>query len=79
MAEARNAHRLRLPRRPAWDESTTPDQLEAQERGAFVEWRRGLATLEEDEGLVLTPFEKNLEVGGGLLLAERLMQRVEYI
>lgn len=28
----------------------------------FVAWRRGLARLEEEEGLVLTPFEKNLEV-----------------
>jgi hypothetical protein len=29
-AEARHAHRLRLPRRPAWDEGTTPEQLDAQ-------------------------------------------------
>eukprot|EP00983_Pelagomonas_calceolata_P050241 1141866-Pelagomonas_calceolata.AAC.6 len=28
----------------------------------FVNWRRGLAKLEEEEKLVLTPFEKNLEV-----------------
>jgi large subunit GTPase 1 len=54
--------RLRIPRRPAWDESTTPDQLDEQERTSFYEWRRELASLEQDERLVLTPFEKNLEV-----------------
>jgi hypothetical protein len=36
--------------------------VEAQERAAFVEWRRGLAALEEQELALLTPFEKNLEV-----------------
>ncbi len=36
--------------------------LLTQERNAFVEWRRELAQLEEQERLVLTPFEKNLEV-----------------
>ncbi|KAJ9531428.1 hypothetical protein QJQ45_006852 [Haematococcus lacustris] len=61
-AEARHAHRLKLPRRPAWDERTTPEQLDAQERAAFVSWRRELASLEDEERLVLTPFEKNLEV-----------------
>jgi large subunit GTPase 1 len=28
----------------------------------FVNWRRTLAKLEEEEKLVMTPFEKNLEV-----------------
>lgn len=117
--------RLRIPRRPAWDESTTPDQLDEQvgsrtglgfspfpgvhlccnlqargcgsaasawrvfvhlrstfsppllcgprssckrlhaaprhglqERTSFYQWRRELASLEQDERLVLTPFEK---------------------
>lgn len=36
--------------------------MDAQERAAFVAWRRELAAVEEGEGLVLTPFEKNLEV-----------------
>lgn len=61
-AEDRNRHRLRIPRRPAWDESTTPEQLQEQERSHFYDWRRDLASLEQDERLVLTPFEKNLEV-----------------
>ncbi|PSC70574.1 large subunit GTPase 1-like protein [Micractinium conductrix] len=61
-AEDRNRHRLVIPRRPSWDETTTPDQLEEQERTSFYDWRRDLASLEQDERLVLTPFEKNLEV-----------------
>jgi large subunit GTPase 1 len=61
-AEARHAHRLRIPRRPDWTSSMSPDQLDAQERASFLEWRRDLAALEGDERLVLTPFEKNLEV-----------------
>ena len=38
------------------------EAVDAQERAAFVAWRRELAAVEEGEGLVLTPFEKNLEV-----------------
>lgn len=38
------------------------EQLDARQRGAFLQWRRDLAHMEEVEGLVLTPFEKNLEV-----------------
>lgn len=40
----------------------TAEDIDAQERAAFVKWRQALARLEEDENLVLTPFEKNLEV-----------------
>lgn len=36
--------------------------LRPQERSSFYDWRRELASLEQDERLVLTPFEKNLEV-----------------
>ncbi|KAK9821718.1 hypothetical protein WJX81_002790 [Elliptochloris bilobata] len=61
-AEARNSHRLRLPRRPAWSEEQSAEAVDAQERAAFVAWRRELAAVEEGEHLVLTPFEKNLEV-----------------
>lgn len=60
--EANNAHRLRIPRRPKWSSETSADQLDSQERATFLEWRRDLAALEQDERLVLTPFEKNLEV-----------------
>ncbi|KAG2488868.1 hypothetical protein HYH03_012663 [Edaphochlamys debaryana] len=61
-AEARNAHRLALPRRPPWDADTSPEQLDLQERTMFLSWRRNLAQMEETEKLMLTPFEKNLEV-----------------
>lgn len=51
-----------MPRRPAWTTSTTPAELERSERDAFLEWRRGLAQLQESDDLLLTPFERNLEV-----------------
>ncbi|KAG8937023.1 hypothetical protein FRC02_008130 [Tulasnella sp. 418] len=54
--------RLRVPRRPAWDKSMDRAQLEQRERESFLEWRRQLAGLQESEGLLLTPFERNLEV-----------------
>lgn len=59
-SQARN---LIVPRRPAWNESMTRFQLERQEKDAFLEWRRKLATLQEsNEDLLLTPFERNIEV-----------------
>ncbi|WFC98289.1 hypothetical protein MYAM1_001014 [Malassezia yamatoensis] len=57
-----NRDRLRVPRRPAWDANTTPAQLQRIEKDSFLEWRRGLAELQEGVGLVLTPFERNIEV-----------------
>ena len=53
---------MRVPRRPAWTADTTPAELERAERDAFLEWRRGLAQLQENDDLLLTPFERNLEV-----------------
>lgn len=50
-----------IPRRPCWDEGTSPDELTVLEGEAFLDWRRGLARMEEDEGLVMTPYEKNLD------------------
>ena len=54
--------RLTVPRRPKWDASTTPEELDALERASFLAWRRGLAELEENNDLLMTPFERNLEV-----------------
>jgi large subunit GTPase 1 len=54
--------RLTVPRRPKWDSSTTPDELERLEKDAFLNWRRGLAELQENHDLLMTPFERNLEV-----------------
>lgn len=53
---------LTVPRRPTWDEDTTPQQLDRNEKEAFLEWRRHLAQLQEQNDLLLTPFERNLEV-----------------
>lgn len=54
--------RLTVPRRPQWDSSTTPEQLDRMERDSLLEWRRGLAELQENNDLLMTPFERNLEV-----------------
>mmetsp|Transcript_3650 Transcript_3650/g.7463 ORF Transcript_3650/g.7463 Transcript_3650/m.7463 type:complete len:573 (+) Transcript_3650:163-1881(+) len=61
-AEEENAHKLCVPRRPPWNSQMTVDELDAQERAYFLEWRRSLAELETSDYLVLTPFEKNLNV-----------------
>ncbi|KAF9270034.1 P-loop containing nucleoside triphosphate hydrolase protein [Marasmius fiardii PR-910] len=57
-----NKQRLRVPRRPPWTKSMTTSELERQEKAAFLDWRRGLAVLQEEENFLLTPFERNLEV-----------------
>jgi len=60
--QAEHKARLTVPRRPKWDESTTPAELELLERESFLNWRRGLAELQENQDLLMTPFERNLEV-----------------
>lgn len=57
-----NKGRLTVPRRPKWDEKTTPEQLDVLEKESFLNWRRGLAELEENQDLLMTPFERNIEV-----------------
>ncbi|KAJ6028087.1 Large subunit GTPase 1 [Penicillium herquei] len=57
-----NKGRLTVPRRPKWDSTTTPQQLEQMERESLLDWRRGLAELQEFNDLLMTPFERNLEV-----------------
>ncbi|KAI9843476.1 MAG: hypothetical protein M1837_006322 [Sclerophora amabilis] len=57
-----NKDRLTVPRRPPWNETTTKAQLEAGEKESLLEWRRGLAELQEANDLLMTPFERNLEV-----------------
>lgn len=52
---------IRIPRRPKWDEKTTADALQVAENQEFLEWRRSLAMLQENDGMLLTPYEKNLE------------------
>ncbi|CCF59392.1 hypothetical protein KAFR_0G03600 [Kazachstania africana CBS 2517] len=58
-----HAKELIVPRRPKWDNKTTKFQLERAENEAFLAWRRKLAHLQEsNEDLLLTPFERNIEV-----------------
>ena len=57
-----NRKRLTVPRRPPWDETTSPRELDERERESFLDWRRGLAELQESDDLLMTPFERNLEV-----------------
>lgn len=54
--------RLTVPRRPQWSSETTSHELDRAEKDAFLEWRRGLAVLQDNDDLLLTPFERNIEV-----------------
>jgi large subunit GTPase 1 len=60
--QQKNKERLTIPRRPKWDSRTTPEQLDSMERQSLLEWRRGLAELQESNDLLMTPFERNVEV-----------------
>ncbi|XP_071706686.1 GTPase LSG1-2-like [Rutidosis leptorrhynchoides] len=60
--EALHASSLNVPRRPAWNAKMSVEELDDNERRAFLVWRRSLARLEENDNLVLTPFEKNLDI-----------------
>ncbi|XP_006612950.1 large subunit GTPase 1 homolog [Apis dorsata] len=60
-SQKKNKTLLKIPRRPKWDSSTTAHELQSKEREEFLEWRRSLSMLQETEGLMLTPYEKNLE------------------
>lgn len=53
---------LHVPRRPPWTRQTTRQELEKQERESFLDWRRQLAQLAEDSSLLLTPFERNIQL-----------------
>uniref|UniRef100_A0A2M3Z6V9 Large subunit GTPase 1 homolog n=1 Tax=Anopheles braziliensis TaxID=58242 RepID=A0A2M3Z6V9_9DIPT len=52
---------LKIPRRPRWTKEMTPEELHVAENASFLEWRRGLVALQEDDGMLLTPYEKNLD------------------
>lgn len=75
---------LSVPRRPAWDETTTPEELDRRENEAFLDWRRAIAMKEEEivlskdmsSSIGVTPFEKNLEIWRQLW---RVMERVSCI
>lgn len=53
---------IQVPRRPPWNVKMSAEELDARERQSFLNWRRSLARLEENEKLIFTPFEKNIEI-----------------
>lgn len=54
---------LRIPRKPAWTREMSTEDLDRNERDAFLEWRREIATIESSRpNTRVTPFEKNIEV-----------------
>lgn len=55
-------NKLVIPRRPKWNKKQLKLEIERQENIAFLDWRRHLADLTEQNDLILTPFERNLEV-----------------
>lgn len=59
---AENMALLKIPRRPQWDANMTTKDLNESETRTFLEWRRRIADLQELDGIVLTPFERNLEL-----------------
>ncbi|GMH67114.1 hypothetical protein TrRE_jg1087 [Triparma retinervis] len=74
---------LKVPRRPAWNETTTPQELDRMEKEAFLNWRREIASLTEsrnesnkDNDASVTPFEKNIEVWRQLW---RVIERVDIV
>lgn len=56
-----NRQFLCIPRRPNWDRKTSPEELKQAEKDNFLKWRRQLVRLEEEQKLILTPFERNLD------------------
>ncbi|XP_004834811.1 large subunit GTPase 1 homolog [Heterocephalus glaber] len=56
-----NRQFLSIPRRPIWDNKTSPEELRQAEKDNFLKWRRQLVRLEEKQKLLLTPFERNLD------------------
>lgn len=55
-------NKLTIPKRPKWNKSQLRVEIDRQENLAFLDWRRELAALTENNDLLLTPFERNLEV-----------------
>jgi len=58
---------LTIPRRPAWDKTTSIEELNQREQKIFLEWRRKIMLQEEEMRktshlFTVSPFEKNLEI-----------------
>lgn len=53
----------RIPRRPVWDKVRPAEEQMLQENKNFIDWRRDLATREEQYRFItMTPYEKNVEI-----------------
>ena len=54
---------LTIPRRPQWTRKMTAHEIETNENTAFLEWRRDIASIEQNNiNLAITPFEKNIDI-----------------
>ena len=54
---------LTIPRRPKWNRGMTSHEIESQENMSFLEWRRDIACMEQNNiTLAITPFEKNVDI-----------------
>eukprot|EP01035_Chromulina_nebulosa_P016882 gene16882-22370_t len=53
---------LQIPRKPAWTTEMTAEEIDRNEKNAFLDWRRSLAIMETSNyHRKVTPYEKNLE------------------
>ena len=66
---------LPIPRRPEWT-GLSAEELREAENKSFLDWRRQLATLQEETECIVTPYEKNLEFWRQLW---RVIERSELI
>jgi large subunit GTPase 1 len=55
---------LTFPKKPFWNKSMSAEEVDRNERNAFLDWRRKLAIVESSNNfdVKLTPYEKNLDV-----------------
>ncbi len=62
--ETFSQEQLSIPRKPNWTFSMSADEVDRNEKQAFMEWRRHIAEFEQRRSTErrITPFEKNLEV-----------------
>lgn len=58
----KNSHIIRVPRRPDWRKMSSGADLRKAENIAFLDWRKQLATIENQDNFILTPFERNIEM-----------------
>ena len=62
MVIKKNSHLIRVPRRPDWRKFASAAELKRAENAAFLDWRKQIATIENQDNFILTPFERNIEM-----------------